>query len=177
MSLQKIEDVKTPQVGKFYLVPCIWHCLTEFTRAFWLPVVGPWHEDAEFVGFPYWHFHYDWRFMQSFLIIDPERPIYNQARVATDKLDINPPKTQLRRRKMMRPMPEFPAIERSGDPVRWIKPLETEFASHVLKCRPCPHRGMSLDGLPIDAQGRVVCNGHGLRWNLNTGRISPRDEL
>src|SRR6185369_16121551 len=51
----------TWEIGKYYRVPAvrvaIWHRFVG-----WLPVIGPKHEDAEFVNFPHQHFHVNWHF-------------------------------------------------------------------------------------------------------------------
>lgn len=169
---KKIEDVKEPVVGRFYLVPCAWVVLL---RAWW-PVIGPWHEDAD-LGVEDEHFHYDVRFLSERQLSCPaERTM---ARVHTGRTgagwesdDCPVPKGQpaveYRRMKMKRVMPEFPY---SPD---FAEKVERAFLETRLVCKVCPHRGMSLEGLPVDELGRVVCNGHGLRWNLKTGRLSPR---
>lgn len=41
-------------------------------------------------------------------------------------------------------------------------------------CGVCPHRGLSLSGAPTDERGAVVCMGHGLAWDPQTGRLAPR---
>lgn len=44
-------------------------------------------------------------------------------------------------------------------------------------CRTCPHRGISLVGAPVDERGAVVCPGHGLAWDKDTGILRPRTML
>jgi hypothetical protein len=69
---------------------------------------------------------------------------------------------------------DFPSHGWSGAEISFVRKLEEAFEHETLKCHTCPHKGMPLDGMPIDAEGRVVCPGHGLRWNLKTGKLSPR---
>lgn len=91
--LIKIEDVEEPQVGKFYLVPCVFSEMdkerylrddaayhhdgdwvgempqitpTGLERTpRWLPVIGEKHEDAKLLGFPPLHYHFDFRFLKN----------------------------------------------------------------------------------------------------------------
>lgn len=179
MTIQKIEDVKNPQVGRFYLVPCVEFYPSVISKKQMLPVIGPWHEDAD-IGFEPHHFHYDVRFCSD-KIFTPLYIIRGHLYRASVPEVFNedskiPPTVTYCRRKMRRQMPDFPKARPNAKRPEWQIELEQKYSTHVLKCHTCPHRGMSLDGLPIDAQGRVVCNGHGLRWNLNTGRLSPRGE-
>lgn len=166
---KNIEDVPEPVMGRFYLVPCVWVALGRQ----WWPVIGPWHEDAD-LGLANFHFHYDVRFLPERLFWNGDRTM---ARVHThvtssarwEHHDCKREVEVVRRRmKMKRVMPNFPFDEKFAEKV------ERPFLETRLVCKVCPHRGMSLEGLPVDAEGRVVCNGHGLRWNLKTGRLSPR---
>lgn len=172
--MMRIENVKTPVVGKFYFVPCI-H--TDQTRLqswdTWIPIIGPWHEDAEIIMFEAPHFHLDWRFVQYIRFDELGR---NHSLVACSTVGGNSasqPTVVYKRKMMWREMIEFPSSTTSGE-VPWMRTLEAKYKNHQLKCNTCPHRGMSLEGLPQDEQGRVVCNGHGLRWNLKTGKLAPR---
>jgi hypothetical protein len=173
--MQRIEDVKEPQVGKYYLVPCapvhhsVWSRLGK-----WLPVIGPWHEDAD-INVPVHHFHYDCRFIPARLYERSSYPYIGKLHTWHTSHDLPAalltPKAiplEYKRRKMLRPMPEFP----TGAPFH--DQLEKQFENVKLKCRTCPHRGMSLDGLPVASDGTVVCNGHGLKWNLKTGELVKR---
>ena len=54
------------EVGRFYVVPCVragWPHIDDKPR--WWPILGPQHEDAEFINFPYQHFHVDYRFLDA----------------------------------------------------------------------------------------------------------------
>lgn len=77
---------------------------------------------------------------------------------------------------MMRPMPVFPAFL-DGNKIHIASVLEEQFKDVKLKCKTCPHRGMSLEQLPVAVDGTVVCNGHGLKWHLETGSMVPRKEV
>lgn len=160
--LQKISEVENPVVGKFYLVP---HCVGGSTGFLW-PVIGPWHEDAD-IGVEKYHFHYDFRFI-------PESWSTNMATVhAADKSAPEYGKNSVplmvwKRKKMLRPMPDFPFWRLNAREV-----LVEKFKDVKMKCMTCPHRGMPLQGLPVKEDGTVVCNGHGLRWRLRDGKMIP----
>lgn len=38
----------------------------------------------------------------------------------------------------------------------------------------CPHRGINLRGQPVEL-GRVTCPGHGLQFDVETGKLRRRD--
>jgi hypothetical protein len=180
--LQKIEDVENPQVGKFYLVPCVERFLSLGGGRFW-PVIGTWHEDAD-IGVENHHYHYDWRFFSDKDFNSPrargssyfEDTAYNLGKVLTpsDSDKDHPPEIVWRRKKMNRQMPEFPILNYDGTRTKIAVKLEAEFKSVKMKCMTCPHRGMSLKRLPVAPDGTVVCNGHGLKWNIKTGAMVER---
>jgi hypothetical protein len=179
--MQKIEEVKNPVLGKYYLVPCVKHMIRrEVENPFfeWLPIIGPWHEDSD-IGTPAYHFHYDARFIPKRTYESSRRSYLGKVHTAMTSHDKNTSEgldmskaaeVVYRRMKMLREMPEFPGPWVA----QFIPKLEKTFSKHRLTCAICPHRGMPLDSLPQDELGRVVCNGHGLRWNLRTHQLSPR---
>ena len=51
------------EVGKLYRVPCLRATKdNSYGSRGWVPIIGPEHADAEFLNFPYMHWHIDWRF-------------------------------------------------------------------------------------------------------------------
>lgn len=162
--MMNIEDVISPTIGKFYDVPCV---LLRSTGRFW-PIIGTWHEDAD-IGVPNFHFHYDARFLS----MDQFASGGNSPRIL-GKVHINGvpgeascvPLVVRKRRKALREMPEFPMAA-------FVTKLEKDYADQKMKCMKCPHRGMDLKWLPTK-DGTVVCNGHGLKWDLATGKLIPR---
>lgn len=58
--IQRIEDVTTVEVGRFYLVNTV-----QRIDGATLPIHGPLHEDAEIINFPHLHWHIDWRFVDK----------------------------------------------------------------------------------------------------------------
>lgn len=189
--IPNIEDVQNPVIGRFYWVPCVvrpkaaddWHWATEpykVARENWLPVIGPWHEDAEHVGFEPHHFHYDWRFLATSIYqlwLGDDLPGRVFSRVHTGgpfMLNCPEPARTRRKLKMKREMPEFPLLSpRTGKLVHFIPLLEKAFAGQRLKCLVCPHQGLPLKGLPVK-DGTVICPGHGLKWNVTTGELVVR---
>lgn len=159
-NIQKISDVEHPQIGRYYLVPCV----------DWIPVIGPWHEDAEDIGFHRWHYHRDVRFFT----VDEMRPCSSLSLALALVVAPDSPPVVYRRRRMLREMPEFPLLSESGRKIDWLKRLEKRFSNVKMKCRLCPHRGMPLDQMKPDAEGNIVCHGHGLKWNVSTGQMIPR---
>lgn len=88
--LSKIETVSKPEVGKYYLVPCVNSELchkktfdyvngnllsppfdywkqrdSDKYNGVYVPVIGRQHEDEKWLGFKPQHFHYDWRFVKG----------------------------------------------------------------------------------------------------------------
>jgi hypothetical protein len=77
-----------------------------------------------------------------------------------------------------RTLPDFPVELKYKDgrerwAFEWQPRLESEYAAIRAACTRCPHRGFSLAGLPVK-DGKVVCPGHGLQWNVKTGALVPR---
>lgn len=169
MTMQKVEDASEVIVGNFYLVPCL-PVKDKFYRGMpgtgvnnaWFPVLGTRHTDAE-IGFPWLHYHPDWRFSKdgwpsdmSHVVNLPDGDIGGVAQ------DIQP---VYRRLKCRRNMPVFPRASHA---------LEAEYVGREVECGKCPHRGHPLHNLPKDARGFLVCPGHGLQVNTHTQTVTPR---
>lgn len=155
------------QVGRYYKVPTV-RGTVYYTMANW-PVLGPKHEDKEFINFPSRHFHIDWRFVSKQMFDMVKRR--HSAPVAItlcedDRINVTGlPASAHRLLKCKREMPRFPR-----EPF-WLHRLEDAYEHCVLKTKVCPHRGLPLDNLTPDADGNVTCPGHALRWNFDTGRM------
>ncbi len=175
MALQDIRELtKTAEVGRFYLVPCIkvkeypqYHPGYSLTyRGLWMPVVGNIHEDPELKKSLGAHIHPDWRFVPSVVVkrLDPlERGRFAPVVIANQ--DIESSTLVLRRRKMLR---EFTF------PSNVVGILEPIYVGKQSGCATCPHRGVSLAGLKPDEEGNVICPGHGLKANQQTGLVVKR---
>lgn len=173
--IQKVSEIEgEPVVGRHYLVPCI----IDGPLGSWRPIIGTPHDDIEHFGFKRVHYHYDWRFLDDTecLVIancfdmDPARLGDLMAAVAPTESPV-----KLKRLKCLRRMPTFglpfPSIKAEN---RWAK-FERHYAEqHLALCLRCPHRGAPLANLPKDEGGNVVCPMHGLKWNLETGKLVSR---
>lgn len=182
-------DIVPYEVGKFYDVPCV-RARIGAVNKIW-PVLGPWHEDQEIIGFTYYHFHLDLRFLtdddlryvsgcsagypEYVAVHNHDRRFHRQfgikGRFWRPTYAVKP--LGLRRRRCLREMPEY---SRSAV---WIKELERAFRNARVdpKQLVCPHRGAPLQGLTPDENQNVTCPLHGLCWSLKTGRLVESAEL
>lgn len=168
-------------VGRFYNVPCIFVPLGFYESEQWIPILGPKHIDAEHIKFHHEHWHVDWRFVDGatfdrcsrFFSGKPHgRVITNDGETYAGKVSL----TRLpvmKRRKCKRAMPDFPALPNLRP---WVA-LERAYEGCTLKDNHiCPHRGIDLRPF-AKADGTAVCPGHGLRWDLTTGRQLPHHTI
>ena len=185
MTIQRIDDLKEPPiVGRYYLVPCV--RVSKGRLPGWWPVTGPRHDDAEIIGFKPEHRHYDLRFITpAQLDLLCVRGRYDRpsiwdllAGVATGQPDgeaharvctkLGP--VVYRKRLCRREQPIY-QVDGALRP-RWILPLEKKLEASTVKCGKCPHRGLPLESLPREPGTDIVtCPGHGLRWDLKTGKM------
>jgi hypothetical protein len=160
-------------VGQFYQVPAVrvatWHGFVG-----WLPVIGPMHEDAEFVGFPEQHFHVDWQFAPREVWRNLGNRWYPGNHFAwpiqcPDNLGVRVilEGPVLKRMKCKRDPGCFP-VEKAKN--SWLPRLQQSLACAKLVNGVCPHRG-----IPVSAMHRegdiLTCPGHGLQWNAVTGLL------
>lgn len=176
-SICDIEDVDRPVMGHRYVVPCV------LRTGVWFPVIGPAHEDGEYIGFKQLHWHYDFRFVARLDWEAWTEGVHDQVNVLSRVLvvrDGEEARVVRRVKRCLREMPLFCTqyVRTCGtvSNVHWMENLETAFADSKLKldCMTCPHRGLPLKGLPVSPRGTVVCPGHGLAWNVNTGAMVKR---
>ena len=167
--------------GKFYDRLCIRACWPRGNRhPQWWPVHGPMHEDREFIGFPHYHYHVDWRFLnqsqqRKATGPDPVPPVYNIP-ISVVSIPEDPYKTTMlsnlpkddplrhqyaqikKRRYHGIPWPstdQFPTA-------KWYDKLTKAYRDHQLKPGlVCPHRGAELAGIP-PRDGVITCPMHGL---------------
>ena len=58
-----------------------------------------------------------------------------------------------------------------------VKNFENVAKRHIgrkIVCGKCPHRGFPLESLPKDENGHVICNGHGLKIDMNKREVVTR---
>lgn len=172
MPMERVDEMTSPPiVGRYYLVPCVWVPQDSPVAAGWRAVLGPRHEDREALGFPYLHFHNDPRFLSD-AVIDRIRSIAGHRQSIFDCVITGVRGIEYRRRRCLREMPEVPAAWGQD----WRRELQRLNGAATLRgpCKVCPHRGVPLASLPVAADGTVTCPGHGLRWNVSTGRLVRR---
>lgn len=172
-----------PQIGKYYLVQCVRTKWKGSDTTDWLPILGPKHDDNAIIHFPWVHWHLDFRFISDRLL---DRllnrilgtltwPQENQrfALLIVQHASSVLEGPMLRLLKCKRLMPTFPWDSPTWESV--LRRLENVYEGCCFKpARPiCPHQGIPLCGLPSE-DGVVVCPGHGLSWDLRTGKLVRR---
>lgn len=161
-----------PIVGKFYAVPAVRVTTWNSFRG-WLPVVGPKHEDADFINFPWSHFHIDWRFAPGRMLVycggwrgqDHALAWPVQCPDSYGKQVIL--EASLRRMKCKREAIRFP-VERAEE--KWLPALRDKYACAKLIKGVCPHRGIPVSAMHRDGDV-LTCPGHGLSWHAITGEL------
>lgn len=169
------------KVGEQFTINCVRvRGLAWISEAEWLPVIGPLHDDAEFLNFAVEHYHIDWRFVDPapFAKVSHE---YASEGQTEHLLGLVIGRTQIiagpteRRMTVHRLMPVYPIRTRDGEGLPYFCALEEAFTDWVLDpaIAICPHRGLPLAGL-ADENGIAVCPGHGLAWDMKTGQCVRR---
>lgn len=173
--IQRVSELEAePEVGRFYLVPCV-PLYTMNVRAGWWPVLTPSHVDPD-LGVSAEHYHYDWRFVserhwQSVLRESRGDAARAYATVGAASWHGAPDERPMLCKRV--PLP-FPSRAPSGQPNRLVKILEPKYCGRRLgACMACPHKGLSLKNQPV-RDGKVICPGHGLQFDVATGEMVPR---
>ena len=188
--MSSLADRQVYEVGKFYRVPCVYMRWSVDRRHRWWPVIGDWHEDAEFLKFDSHHIHIDARFVtprhkaasrrRDILCRMVNTPIQRNREKLTHyksrpNSDTSPPLVGYQWRKCVRA--EFTLLEvgDNGELPWWMADLEDHYQDVELKQAVCPHKGAPLNG-PTDEQGCVTCPLHGLRFRESDGRLVRHTE-
>ena len=184
------------EVGRFYRVPCVWASWpdTHLTPRWW-PVLGPQHEDSEFLNAPFQHYHVDFRFLEREsreVALTPQGPprafsvVITAMNIIVGKVG---PYGKVKR------LAEAPSAERLVEDAAWFRvrrmkckapwsayphklafwreALERAYQGQRLRNgRFCPHKGADLGTFTPDGDV-VTCPLHGLRWNIRTGELTP----
>lgn len=180
-----VEEATSVRVGETYLVNAVF---TNPSSEPWsgarIPVIGTPHSDLEVIKFPYEHWHVDWRFVSAEIL---ERV---KKWITSEQLLFKTPVKSYKNHHLGIPV----LVRRSGQPhriplvylrnhdlfdddVAWLADLERAHLDRRMSCNACPHRGISLVGAPEGDPGAVVCPGHGLQWDKQTGILRPRAML
>ncbi len=173
------------QVGKFYNVTCVvlkkefdygdgyglapvkQQCF--FSQKQLIPVVGPPHDDVEYINFPDRPYHVDWRFApQSVCNLATEHNYFAELGMVVDVRLVE--KTVVRRMKCRREFRMYP--DKNG--AKFLPALQKGFADKSAKNGICPHKGFDLNTLHPDADSCVVCPLHGLKFNTTTWQLVER---
>ena len=168
------------EIGKVYHVPCVRTQKHFWGGAGWIPVIGPKHEDAEFINFPHQHWHIDWRFAPEALLKRARRIHLAGSEYARTLMErgLWPFEDGSVQIALEGPTAKRKLCKRQFGPyptqrARWIPGLEKAYKDCTLKPgMVCPHRGIPLAGAERDGD-IVTCPGHGLRWNVITGALAP----
>lgn len=170
--MEKVSEMTTePIVGKFYFVPCV-----ESRYGGFLPVIPIWHEEGAYAPSIDSHYHFDVRFFTENQLSSrynfsskAEATMAGIARETPTILGraIKNKEVVWRKLKCRREMPNMPR------PFFFSK-IEKDFIGRKALCGKCPHRGFPLESLPKDANGMVICNGHGLKIDMNRKKVVKR---
>ena len=191
------------EVGRFYLVPevrAVWGIPTRQDTTTgevhypphpcWWAVLGPLHNDAQFLGFRHERLHVDPRFIPEGVWHDERfrnpAPRYATTPIsyvwpegADDQVMIDdidpqaplPPWYRLRRRKCLRTQADYP--EEWARSRSWRVALVAAYRDVALgSAEICPHQGADLATFQPDADGCVTCPLHGLCWNMTTRKLA-----
>lgn len=172
--VRKLEE--PPVVGRYYLVPCVRFAPFDLPEK-WMPVFEPYHSDPELscIG-P--HYHKDLRFLptRDRVTDGPEWESPELTRVLRAEDCIGWP--VLRKMKCKRQTPVWPSIGRAQDNAqRVFRAFYRSYENRPLLCGRCPHRGVPASAMArteIDGRRVLVCPGHGLTFDAETGRVIPR---
>lgn len=181
MSLEKVDEIEhEPVIGESYLVPCMFR---PNYHVDWVPIYGGEHDDKEHFNQPLRHYHYDVRFIHlghiiSLLFLSTNgRSRHMSEEALVERLTVNILSArkdgivEYREKICYRKMPEIITPKFAKEE---FKSLQTEYEHVNISCKTCPHRGFRLNGLPEDEEGNVVCPGHGLKWNVKSGKLVKR---
>lgn len=184
MAVQLVEDVDEVVIGKRYSVPVVIRRFAGCPKRFAvMPIIGPLHEDAEFVNFPDRHWHPDRRFVSAawlkakgaghWAVVFTPFPCktVGGSKPPAEPFVVDGGRRILTCKRLVASM----VHPRFGAPPPWIQKLEKVFQHERLRERMiCPHRGISCVGVAAESDGGVVCPGHGLKWNPKTGEMVHR---
>ena len=175
--------------GQQYSTTYVRASINSTTPPEWLPVIGPSHDDAKYIGFTPIHLHIDWRFLddqqrEKVLAFGDTAPndivisyVYPEDRLEPISLgaalaDGVPPAESFLKEMTQTYRSPFPAYPK--EPPYWLPALSKAYRNARLgENRICPHQGTDLSGMEPDEQGIITCPLHGLLWIAKTGAAAP----
>jgi hypothetical protein len=159
-------------IGRYYEVPCLVLPFINQIAGYGpdvphIPVQLPSHHDKE-LGVEFEHFHIDWRFVgKASYEANLKGSRYPLMGCIVGNIDRG--KLEYRRMQCKREMPSFPATANDV-----FARFEAKYQKLCINPdKPvCPHRGVDLRTAPIeiiDGKAVLICPGHGLGWDAETG--------
>lgn len=172
-------------LGKQCNVPCIAVKTFRNNNKTYLPLFGRPHIDGPEVGQDEntagkYHYHYDYRFLTvdeitvgintqtSTLLLDPNGNAVTEEMVKDQDM-LFPLEWRLRVYARKWGGLQHPRI-----------PLEEKYVHCRLSNKICPHQGFDLtniDPVEIDGKLRIICPGHSLNWDAETGKHLPQKRI
>lgn len=154
-------DLSPPVIGKRYTVPAVYGRWYRYSLRWW-PVIGPKHDDVEYLDFDAQHYHLDLRFLYSDVFKhNVLSDMFAMPVNAAPEYDWNANlHAQPRVFVCKRESPRFPQLK---DNLRFSR-LYRAFRGKRLANGICPHKGANLSGQPAHENGCVVCPLHGLTF-------------
>lgn len=165
------ELTELPEVGRYYLVPTV--AAELFGRRRHWPVIGPKHNDREFLGFEAQHYHLDGRFLSDgrVRLLQHATGLRLERLVASFAVMLNLGELRYARRRCHRVeatynypghMPTFANL--------WAAYAGQTCDRDAQGGIVCPHRRAPLGSL-VAHDGVIRCPLHGLRINASTGVV------
>lgn len=167
-------------IGQYYEVPVVIIPKNQ-NWTFWgmktVPVIGPAHNDDKLLNVNVGpHIHIDWRFAPSpsikrimhvintnapsFKEFEAEQYILGRVLAFHDFLIYGTARLRCKR-----DLPSYPKGVK-------FSPLLNQKYANVKFSGVCPHWGVDLSRIKPDNEGCITCPLHGLRFNLQTGRLA-----
>lgn len=175
------EMLEPPMVGQTYLVPTINYRFGDDKKHRNYPIMGTLHEDAEHIGFPWMHYHMDWRFApQSAIRYAKRRGHWFAGEQAVFGIPLQnrdyPHGDVTYRRLKCRRAPPINTIFSKPKPSGY--PSNGQLLHRAWFGKPaargphgliCPHRGTVLGSALVETDGSITCPLHGLKFCAKTG--------
>jgi hypothetical protein len=170
--IHRIDELSEPPIaGRFYLVPCV-HGMWCGKMGDW-PVMGPKHDDARFLDFPWKHYHLNRFFLDIEDAINALTKLLHEP--LNKSIGLSAPVLQ-RRKCVVSPLLGIPVadVRRGIYSHRWIA-MWNHYANRQCKRGAgwiCPHKGLDLGPIAPSADDYIICPLHGLRVHAGSGVVA-----